>query len=117
MVMVPVLSRQSTSTWASSSTVASSFAKALRRARTITPTTKANEVRSTRPSGTIATAAPTVLRKASCQPLLLVSKATSKSPAANGTTTTSTRRILLTPSRSSELTKVNRRASSLSLLA
>ena len=96
--------------------MASSFAKALRRARTITPTTKANDVNSTSPSGTIATAAPTVLRKASCQPLSLVKSASSR-PAANGTITTSTRRILLTPSRSSEFTKVKRRASSLSLLA
>ena len=97
--------------------MASSFAKALHRARTITPTTKANEVNSTSPSGTIATAAPTVLLKASCQPPSLVKSASSSRPAANGTITTSTRRILLTPSRSSELTNVKRRASSLSLLA
>ena len=67
VVIVPVLSRQRVSTRASSSTDASSLASAWRRARAITPVMKLRLVSSTSPSGTIATAAATVLWSASCQ--------------------------------------------------
>ncbi len=60
VVMVPVLSRHSVSTLASSSTDASSLASALRRARATTPVMNARLVSSTSPSGTMATAAATV---------------------------------------------------------
>ena len=66
VVIVPVLSRQRVSTRAKSSTVASSFAKALFLAIATTPATNERLVRSTNPSGTIATAAATEPCNAFC---------------------------------------------------
>ena len=59
--MVPVLSMQSTSTRASPSTAGNSRVSTLRRASVTADTAKAMLVRSTRPWGTMATSAATVL--------------------------------------------------------
>ena len=117
VVIVPVLSRQRVSTLASSSTAASSLARARRRARAITPATNASEVSRTSPSGTIATAAPTVPRSASCQRSSAPSRRQNSRALAGGISHTSTRRIRFTPVRNSESTRVKRRASSLSAAA
>jgi len=66
-VIVPVLSRQRTSTRASVSTAGSSWTRAWRRPRRTTPAANAMEVSSTRPSGTMATTPATVPAAASRQ--------------------------------------------------
>ena len=103
VVIVPVLSRQRVSTRASSSTEASSLASACRRASAMTPAMNARLVSSTRPSGTIATAAATVPWSASCQPRPRRCPAGGAAGAATrgGMMNVSHRRIVLTPLRSS----------------
>ena len=105
--MVPVLSRQSTSTLASSSTVASSFARAFLRASARIPAMNAMLVNSTSPSGTIATAAPTVPRRASCQRSSSARSRQRSSSDTGGMIHVSQRRTRSTPERSSELTRRN----------
>ena len=114
VVIVPVLSRQSVSTRASSSTEESSFARARRRARAMTPTMNERLVRRTRPSGTIATAAATVPRRASCQRSSVMRRRSISRPAAGGMISVSQRRMTLTPPRSSLSDILNWRASSAS---
>ena len=117
VVIVPVLSKQRTSTRASSSTLASSFASACLRASAITPERKAIEMSNTRPSGTIATAAATVPTRASCQLSSASSRERNSSPAAGGMMKTSHLRIRLTPLRNSDSASLNCLASSPSELA
>jgi hypothetical protein len=111
VVMVPVLSRQRVSTRASSSTEASSRSRAFWRDSFTTPAMNATLVSSTRPSGTIATAAATVPARASCQSSLVSSSRHSSTRATGGRAIIRNRRIWLIPVRSSEWTSVNRRAS------
>ena len=112
VVMVPVLSRHNTSTRASSSMEASSRAKARRRARATTPTMNERLVSRTSPSGTMATAAATVPRRASSQRSSVTSRRSRSRPAAGGMMRVSHHRMTSTPERSSLSTSVNRRASS-----
>ncbi len=67
-VIVPVLSRQRTSTRASVSTAANSWTRAWRRPSRTTPAAKATLVSRTSPSGTMATTPATVPAAASSQP-------------------------------------------------
>ena len=67
-VSVPVLSAHTTSTRASPSIAGNSLTRHCRRPSRTTPTAKASDVISTRPSGTIGTSAPTVRSTDSCQP-------------------------------------------------
>lgn len=110
VVIVPVLSRHSTSTRAKTSTVESCLANAFLRASRSTPATKARLVSSTRPSGTMATAAATVPRRASCQTSSLLRSETKSSSDATGMTATIHRSTRLMPSRSEEAAVANRRA-------
>ena len=112
VVIVPVLSRHRVSTRASSSTDASSRASALRRARATTPVMNDKLVSSTRPSGTMATAAATVPRSASCQRSSVASSLPRSSTVASGMIHVRRRRITLTPPLSSLPASLNRRASS-----
>ena len=64
-VKVPVLSTHTTSTRARPSIAGNSWTKHIRWPSRMTPTANANEVISTRPSGTIGTSAPTVRSTAS----------------------------------------------------
>ncbi|SKT82101.1 Uncharacterised protein [Mycobacteroides abscessus subsp. abscessus] len=66
-VRVPVLSAHTVSTRASPSIAGSSCTRHWRRPSRITPTAKAIDVISTRPSGTIGTSAPTMRSTDSCQ--------------------------------------------------
>ena len=111
VVMVPVLSRHNVSTRASSSTEASSRSSALRRDSFTTPAMNATLVSSTRPSGTMDTAAATVPERASCQSSLVSSNRHSSTRASGGRAIIRNRRIRLIPVRSSECTSVKRRAS------
>ena len=116
-VMVPVLSRHSTSTRASTSMAASSWTSVRRRARRTTPAAKATLVSSTRPSGTMATMPPTAETSASRQSgwvwcWLMTS------PMAVGIISHVTHVMMRsTDVRRAEDTSVNRRASSASLVA
>ena len=112
LVMVPVLSRHRVSTRARSSTEASSRRSASLRASLMTPAMKAMLVSNTNPSGTIATAAATTPVSASCQPSLAAIRRHINSAATGGISSINTRRIRLTPERSSESTSENRLASS-----
>ena len=67
-VSVPVLSAHTTSTRARPSMAGSSCTRHCRRPSRTTPTAKATDVISTRPSGTIGTNAPTIRSTASRQP-------------------------------------------------
>ena len=111
VVMVPVLSKHSVSTRASSSTEASSLARARRRARASTPAMNDRLVSSTKPSGTMATAAATVPRSASCQRSSVPRRRNPSRAAAGGIITVSQRRITFTPRRSSLPASLNRLAS------
>ncbi len=112
VVIVPVLSRHSVSTRASSSTEANSLAKARRRANTITPVMNARLVSSTSPSGTMATTAATVPRSASCQRFSVPRSRNSSSSAAGGMITVSQRSTLFMPAFNSLPANLKRRASS-----
>lgn len=65
-VSVPVLSTQTTSTRANPSIAGSSWTRQLRLPSRMTPTAKAMEVSSTRPSGSIGTRAATIRSTISC---------------------------------------------------
>ena len=105
------------STRASSSTEASSRSSAWRRASVTTPAMNARLVSSTSPSGTIATHAATTPDSASCQPSPVRSRRQNSTAATGGISNIRNVRIRLTPRRSSEPTRVNRRASSASVAA
>ena len=107
VVRVPVLSRQSTDTRARSSTEASSRESTFWRANAITPARKARLVNSTKPSGTIATAAATVPRSASRHPGSEFIRRQNRTNDTGGMMNTSTRRTRFTPRRSSESIWVN----------
>ena len=117
VVIVPVLSRQRTSTRASTSTVESCFAKARRRAMASMPATKAMLVSRTNPSGTIATEAATVPCTASCQRSSASSNDRNNSTEATGMMAMSHFRMRLIDVRSSESAMVKRLASAASPVA
>ena len=94
------------------------MASALRRARAITPVMKLRLVSSTRPSGTMATAAATVAWSASRHTIVSsLSWRSSNNTDAGGMMNVSQRRMMLTPRRSSLPASSKRRASSESLAA
>ena len=117
VVMVPVLSRHSTSTRASTSTVDRCLARALRRASATIPAMNDRLVSSTNPSGTIATAAATVPSSASCQRSSASSRLTNKKIEATGMITVSQRRIVSMPRRSADCATANCLASVARVLA
>jgi hypothetical protein len=111
-VIVPVLSKQSTSTLASVSTAGSSLTSTWRRPSRITATAKATLVSSTSPSGTIATVPATAPRRPSRSPWWARSWLTNSSAAVGTSAQVTYLRIWSTPARSSERARVKRRASS-----
>ena len=116
-VSVPVLSMQSTSTRASPSTAGSSWTSTRRFARRTTAAAKAMLMRSTSPSGTIATVPATAPEIDACQSWLLRSWL-KKSSAPVGTIAHVTHtKMRSTPVRSSEGVSAKRRASSASFTA
>ncbi len=117
-VSVPVLSRHTVSTRASPSIAGSSCTRHRLRPSRMTPTAKATEVSSTRPSGTIGTIPPTIRRTASRQSCRWRYSWLTTRPTATGTIIQVTYlRIRLMPERSSEWTRVKRLASSASRAA
>ncbi|CAB4825350.1 unannotated protein [freshwater metagenome] len=112
VVIVPVLSRHKVSTRARSSTEANSRRSAFFFDSEITPAMNAMLVNNTNPSGTIATEAATTPDRAMRQsPSLLCISRQNNRMAIGGIANIKTFRILLTPERSSELTRENLRAS------
>ena len=117
VVIVPVLSRQITSTRARVSTAGSSWTRVSRRASRTTPTANAIVVISTSPSGTMETTPPTVLRSASGTEAFARSWL-NRSRAAVGTSPQLTSLMTrLMPVISSDRARVKRRASSARVVA
>ena len=114
---VPVLSMHRTSTRASTSTAGSSWTSTRRFASRTTPTANATLVRSTRPSGTIATVPATAPRSASRTLAFERSWLTTSSAAVGISNHVTIRRILSIPLRSSERVRLNRRPCSASCAA
>ena len=116
-VRVPVLSRQITSTRARPSMAASSWVSTFWRARRVALTAKAMLVSSTSPSGTMATRPATEACTASIRPRSERICAVMSSAAVGSISQPTHLMIWLMPSRSSDFTRVKRRASALSLNA
>ena len=106
-----------TSTRANPSIAGSSCTRTLRRPRRTTPTAKATLVSKTNPSGTMATVPATAPRSAACGDENEPSWLTNRRAAVGSSTKVTMTMIRLIPVRSSEFTKVNRRARSLKTCA
>ena len=117
-VRVPVLSAHTTLTRARPSMAGSSCTRHLRRPSRITPSAKAIEVSSTRPSGIIGTRAPTIRRADSCQVVPGWRNCTQmvSNPAGISNQVTNFRMRSM-PARNSELTSVNLAACAVSCAA
>ncbi len=116
-VIVPVLSKQITSTLARVSTAGSSRTSTWRRPRRTTPTAKATLVSSTSPSGTMATVPATAPLSPARTPCARRSWLTNSRTAVGTRAQVTYLRIWSTPARSSERARVKRRASSVSWTA
>ena len=117
-VRVPVLSAHTTLTRARPSMAGSSCTRHLRRPRRITPSAKAIDVSSTKPSGIIGTSAATIRSADSCQvaPGWWACTQMVSRPAGISSQVTNFR-IRSMPARSSELTSVNLAACAVSCAA
>jgi hypothetical protein len=115
-VIVPVLSKHSTSTRARISTAGSSCTSTCRRPSRTTPTANATLTSSTSPSGTMWTVPATAPRRASLRPWERSWLATSRIAVGTSSQVTNVT-MRSTPARSSERARVKRRASSASWAA